>query len=158
MQRGLAGRVAAADDVHVLVLAKDGFARAGAVIDAGALQPLLVGQAQPPVVDAGRAEGSAGDDLGAVGEIADAFPRQELTPDALAVEKNFRPEMICLLTRAFGQLRAADPLGEPEIILDLGTGPGLSAQCGPLDQHGLEAFGSAIDGGAEPSRAAAIDG
>ena len=58
---------------------------------------------------------------------------------------------------AAGQLRAADPRREAEVVLDPARGPGLAAEHGALDHQRVEPLGGAVDGGAEPGRAAAED-
>lgn len=68
-----------------------------------------------------------------------------------------RPELCGLLAGALGEVRAADPFGKTEIVFDLGTGAGLAAHGETLDQHRLQAFRSAVNGGAQPRGTGALD-
>src|SRR5918994_6150006 len=51
--RGLAGRVAAADDDHLGLATSPSLEIGGGVVDTGAVESLLVGQAEAPVASAG---------------------------------------------------------------------------------------------------------
>ena len=75
MQRGLRGRIAGAHHDDMLVAAKLGFACARAIIDAGAEQPVLVGQSQAAILHARGANRDAGDDPRAIIEVDDALGR-----------------------------------------------------------------------------------
>src|SRR5439155_12365795 len=139
--RGLARRVSAADDVHLLAFRERSLARAGAVIHAGAEEALLVGQAEPAVLDTGRADGSARRDPRAVLQDTDAFARGHLRAHAFAREQDLGAELDRLLARALGELRAADAGGKTEIVLDLRARRGLPADRPALDQHRLQPVG-----------------
>ena len=52
---------------------------------------------------------------------------------------------------------AADPGREAEVVLDPPRRAGLTAESGALDHQRVEAFGSAVDGGAQAGRAGADD-
>jgi hypothetical protein len=56
-----------------------------------------------------------------------------------------------------GQLGAGDAVGEPGVVLDFAADPGLAAEGAGLDDNGVDAFPSGIDGGRQPSRSAADD-
>ena len=62
-----------------------------------------------------------------------------------------------LAAGAVGQLGAGDAVGEAEVVLDPAALPGLPARGLPLDEHGAQPLGRAVDGGAQPGRAAADD-
>ena len=158
MQRGLRGGIAGADDHDMLVAAKLGFACAGAVIDAGAEQPVLVGQAKTAILDPRGADRDAGNDPGAVVEVDHAPAGGELAAHAGAVNQDLGPELRGLLARTLGELGAADPIRKTEIVLDLRAGAGLAADGEAFDEHGLQPLGGAIDRGAQPGRAGAVDG
>ena len=66
-------------------------------------------------------------------------------------------ELARLGDRAAGQLAAADPGREAEVVLDPPRGAGLAAEHGALDDQRVEALRGAVDGGAEAGRAAAED-
>ncbi len=132
----------------MLVAAKRGLACPCAVVDAGAKQPILVRQVQPPIFDAGRADRGPRDDLGAVVEITDASSGEELAADTRPVQQDFRTEAEGLLARPLGELRSADALREAEIILDLRARACLAADSEAFDHGRLQPFGGGIDGGA----------
>ena len=65
--------------------------------------------------------------------------------------------MASLFAGPVGEFRTADALRKPQIILDLRTAAGLSANGIALDQNGLQAFRGGIDSRAEPGRPGAVD-
>ena len=69
---------------------------------------------------------------------------------------NRRPNFAASRGRA-RQVRAADSFRKTEIVFDLGTGAGLAAHGETLDQHRLQAFRSAVNGGAQPRGTGALD-
>ena len=79
----------------------------------------------------------------------------DVEADHLPGGEDFGAELLGLHPGPRGELRPGHPIGEAEIVLDPGTLAGLAAGRGPLDQHGLQALGGAVDGRAEPGRAAA---
>ena len=157
VHRRLSGGVAAADDVHVLAARERRLARAGAVVHAGAEKALLVGQREAPVVDAGRADRGARDDLGAVVQHADALAGGKLGAHALAREQDLGAELARLFAGALGELGTADPLRKAEIVLELRAARRLPADRGALDHDGLQAVGCAVHRGAEARWPRAVD-
>ena len=79
----------------------------------------------------------------------------DVEADHLPGGEHLRAELQRLHPGARGQLGAGHPVRETEIVLDPGALAGLAAGRGPLDQHGLQAFGGAVHGRTEPGRAAA---
>ena len=63
VERGLAGRVGRADDVHLFVLTEARLARTGPVVDAAARELFDPGRVESPVRHAGRGEHGASLDL-----------------------------------------------------------------------------------------------
>ena len=112
---------------------------------------------QPPVVDAGCADGGAGRHLRAVGEVPDALARRELATHAFSSEQDLRAEPAGLVAGAFGQLRAGDPVRKAKVILDVRTAPGLAAHRPALDDDRPQPLGGRVDGGAQTGRPGAID-
>ena len=78
MQRGLRRRIAGAHYDDMLVAAELGFARAGAVIDPGAKQPVLVGQPQTAILYSRGADRDAGNEFCPIIEVDNAFGGREL--------------------------------------------------------------------------------
>src|SRR5437763_1072420 len=68
-----------------------------------------------------------------------------------------RVELARLGDGAAGELGAADPGGEAEVVLDPAGRPGLAAERGALDDERVEPFGGAVDRGGEACRAGAED-
>ena len=157
MQCRLTGGVAASDDEHVLAFAEHSLARPGAVIYAGPEKAILVWQPQSPVIYAGCANRRARDDLCPVGQVTHPLAGDNLAANTFAVEQYFCAEVARLFAGALGEFRTADALREPQIILDLRTTAGLSANGIALDQNGLQAFRGGIDSRAEPGRPGAVD-
>ena len=75
MQRGLRRGIAGAHHDDMLVAAKLGFARARAIIDPGAEQPILVGQPQTAILYSRGADRNAGNDPCPIIEVDDALGR-----------------------------------------------------------------------------------
>src|ERR1700724_3877975 len=151
MQRRLTGGVAASDDEHLLAFAEHSLARPGPV------KAILVCQPQSPVIYAGCANRRGRDDLCPVGQVTHPLTGDNLAANTFAVEQYFCAEVTRLLAGALGEFRTADALREPQIILDLRTAAGLSANGVALDQNGLQAFRGGVDGRAEPGRPGAVD-
>src|SRR3569623_166881 len=157
MHGGLPGRIAAADDVDLLALNEGRLASAGAVIHTGAEQTVFVGEAEPAVFDAGRADSSMGDDAGAVFEVDDAFAGLEFGAHPLARQQNLHSELAGLFPRPFGEFGAADAGGEAQVVFDIGAAAGLTADRPALHQHRAQTVGAAVHLGAQPGRTRAVD-
>ena len=80
-----------------------------------------------------------------------------LQADHVAGGEQLGAELDRLAAGPVGELRAGDAVGEAEVVLDPAALPGLAAGRRALDQHGAQALGGAVDGRAEPGRAAADD-
>ena len=150
-------RVSAADDEHVLVAAELGLAGAGAVVEARAAEAFLPLDLQLVVLDTGRADRGARDDPGAVLEHAGAHALREVAAHACARDENLGAEAVRLLARAVGEVRAADPVGEAEIVLDPGAAPRLAADGKPLDHDRLQPLRRGVDRRAQPGGPGAVD-
>ena len=154
---GLRGRVAAADDADPLGAAEVGLGRAGGVEDADPLVAVEVVDRQAAVFGAGREQHRAGDDLVAFVERDDVAPVARLQRAGAVRGRRAGAELARLGDRPAGQLGAADPGREAEVVLDPPRGARLAAEHGALDEQRVEALRGAVDGGAEPGRAAADD-
>ena len=155
--RRLRGRVAAADDPDALGAAEPRLGRAGGVEDA---DPLVVGQSldrQAAVFGAGREQHRPRRDFVALLEVDDLAVAVGLEPFRPVGRRRPRPELARLRDRAAGQLVAADPGREPEVVLDPPRGSRLAAEHRPLDHQRLEALRGPVDRGPETARAAAED-
>ena len=92
----------------------------------------------------------------AVGEGDDAV--LVLNPQAgHLLGQNLDAEALGLGDGAAGQVRAAEAVGEAQIVLDARRRARLAAGGLALDHHGVQALGRPVDGGGQPRRAAADD-
>ena len=103
MQRRLAGRIAAAHQIHLLTTAQHRFAGTGAVIDTGSKEPILIRQPQFAVIDASSANRGTSDDLGAVIEVANALAGDNFAPNTGSGDQQFGTEPAGLLAGALGE-------------------------------------------------------
>ena len=155
--RRLGGRVAAADDADPLRAAELGLGRPGGVEDAHALVLVEAFDREPPVVGAGREDDRVGDHL-VVALEPDRVPGlTRLERERAIGRRSTGVELARLGDRAAGQLVAADPGREAEVVLDPPRGARLAAEPEALDHERLEALGGAVHGGPEPRRPAADD-
>src|SRR3569623_3005380 len=141
-----------ADDVDLLAFGERRLASAGPVIHAGAEQAVFVGEAEPAVFDAGRADSRVGDDAGAVFEVADAFAGLEFGAHPLARQQNLHSELAGLIPRPFGEFGDADAGGEAQVVFALGAAAGLPADRPALPQQRAQTVGAAVHRGAQPGR------
>jgi len=70
--------------------------------------------------------------------MADPFAGDDLAANTRALDQDLRAEAACLLAGAFGELRTADAVREPEVILDFWAAAGLPPDRVALDQYGAE--------------------
>ena len=94
MQRCLAGRIAAADQIDFLAAAQHRFAGTGAVVDTGSKEPVLIRQPQFTVIDASSANRGTSDDLGAVIEVANALAGDNFAPNTGSGDQQFMSELL----------------------------------------------------------------
>ena len=153
----LTGGISAAYNNYRFVLAKRGFARPGAIKKARTCKAVLVRKIEPPVIHSRGANCGASDNLRAVGQIADAFPRKKLAANTFAQQQNFGAEFAGLLAGAFGEIRSRDSLRKSEVVFDFGAAAGLSTDDRAFDQNCFQPFGCAVHRGAQACRAAAIN-
>ena len=158
VQRGLPGRVAAADDEHVAARLRPRLHRGGAVEDRGADERLQPGRGEPPIRDARGEHHGAGPHDVAAGHV-------ELEPavdDAHARHpagvREPRPEDPRLLVGALGELGARDAAGEPEVVADQRTRPRLPADRLALEHERPEPLGCRVHRRGEAGRARPDDG
>ena len=71
--------------------------------------------------------------------------------------QEFHPVATCLGHEAVGQLRTRDPVGKSRVVIDAVADPGLAAEGTGIDDDGIDAFPSGIDGGRQPGRSAPND-
>ncbi|BCB92006.1 hypothetical protein Psuf_093190 [Phytohabitans suffuscus] len=154
---GLPGRVGAADD-------RDGLVLVAADVELGRRVPhaagLLEGRPlwnfEAPVVRAGGGDHRAAADPRAVLQQDGRVPLVgEVQAGHRAGGVDPYAELERLDHRQAGQVLAADPLREAEVVFDAGALRGLAAEAGAVQQHGGEPLGRPVDGGGQPRRAGA---
>ncbi|CAG9211811.1 hypothetical protein BVI2075_530049 [Burkholderia vietnamiensis] len=157
IHRGLAGRIAAADDEHVFTGAHRRLARSGAVKQPGVEKRGLLRQPEAAVFDAGRADVRAGDEHRAIGEIDVNLAVDEARVHAFAHRQQFDAELHGLFSRALREFRARNAVREAHVVLDQRAGAGLTAHRSALDQHRAQPFRCRIDGRRQTGRPRAVD-
>ena len=153
--RGLGGRVAAADDRDAGRAAALGLGRAGGVEDADALVGLEVGDRQAAVLGAGGQHDGARRDLLPAVEPHDVAVAAGLEREGAVRRGHARAELARLRDGARGQLPAADARREAEVVLDPPREARLPAEHRALDHERVEALGRAVDRRAQAARPAA---
>ena len=156
VDRGLAGRIAGADDIDVL--ARHGASLRGrrAVEDPGADQGLQFRHAEAAPGDAGGDDDRAGLDLTA-GGVHDE--RCAVGGQAIGrTEREAGPEQPRLVDRPHGQVIAGQAVGEPEVVADQGTRAGLPTGHFGLQHHRCESLGRRVDRGRQARGPGADDG
>ena len=71
--------------------------------------------------------------------------------------QEFHPVATRLGDEPVGQFRTRDPVGEPRVVIDAVADPGLAAEGTGIDDDGIDAFPSGIDGGRQPGRSTPND-
>ena len=146
-ERGLAGRVAGADDVDVLAVDVARLAARRAVEEALAREPLEARDRQlAPGDAAGEDDRLRADHVAAV-EVDLLGGRVD--PLELAGHEDLGAEPAGLLERAAGELVAGDAVGEAEVVLDPRRRAGLAARRLALDDERAQALRRAVDRGGE---------
>jgi hypothetical protein len=123
----LAGRVRAADHVHVLVLAALGLGERRAVVDARAGHLGAAGSRQLPVGDPGREDDRLGVDRAAVGQPQLFGRAGHLEAGRLDGRQQLGAELDRLTPRPVGELAAGQAVGEAQVVLDPRGLAGLAA-------------------------------
>ena len=153
--RGLAGRVAGADDVDVQAVGVRGLAPRGAVEDALSGEPVEAFDRQPTPRDAAgeddraRLQHVAGLEMDLTGLGVDSGDRSR--------HEDLGAEPPRLLQRTTRQLVARHAGREAEVVLDPRRRPGLAARCLPLDHEHPQPFRCAVHGRRQPGRPGADD-
>ena len=138
VERGLAGGVAAADDVDVLARESLRLGRRGAVVDAGALQLGETRCLEPAVLDAEREHDRPGGDGDAVGGVDGEAAVEQLELDDALRQPEARPEQPRLLVGALRELAARESAREAEVVPDQRARAGLSADRAGVDDGGAQ--------------------
>ena len=155
--RRLGGRVPAPDDTDPHGAAAPGLLWPRGVEDADAFVRLDLRDRKPAILGAGRENDGAGAHLLAALEPDEVKLGAGLERDGAVRSGHAGAELPRLAERADRQLRAADARREPEIVLDPPRRSRLAAESAALDNERVQSLRRAVDGGAEPGRAAADD-
>ncbi len=155
----LAGRVAAADQRHLLALAELRLDRRGPVGDAGTLEGREIRDVRPAIAGAGGDDHGARPHGAAVGELqaqriaGAARGAAAVEPRDLQRDGDLGAEFQRLAEGASGQRLAGDAGREAQIVLDPGRRAGLAADRALVEHEHREALGGGVDRGREPGRA-----
>ena len=155
--RRLGGRVPAADDTDPRGAAALGLLWPRGVEDADAFVRLDLRDRKPSVLGAGRENDGARPHLLAALEPDEVMLGAGLERDGAVRRGHAGAELPRLADGANRQLRAADARREAEVVLDPPRRSRLAAESAALDHERVEPLRRAVDGGAEPGRAASDD-
>ena len=154
MERGLPGRVPAADDVDVLAGERLRLRHRRAVVDAGALQVDAARGLEPSVLDTeSEDDGSSGDLRPAVGGSHDEASLVALERDDSASDLRPGAEEPRLLVGALGELPASEPAGKAEVVADQGARARLPADAAAVEHGRPEPLRGPVDRRAQAGRA-----
>ena len=156
MEGGLAGRVGAADDKDVFVLAGQRLDKRGPVVDAAAGEAVGTGNIELAVLDAGGKKDTMAGYLAAIGELEKAVLAVNAHAGGALGDK-LSAEARGLGVGAAAEIGAGDAGRKAEIVLDAGAGAGLPAGRFGLDDDSAEAFTGAVDRGGETGGTCADD-
>jgi hypothetical protein len=160
----LAGRVAAADQRHLLALAQLRLDRRGPERDAGAFEGREVGDIRPAIAGPGGDHHGARLHPTAIRELDPPriaglpFAAAAIEPRHLERDGELGAELVRLVERASGQRHARDAGGKAEIVLDPRRGAGLSAERALVEHQHREPLGGGVDRGGEAGRPGADHG
>jgi hypothetical protein len=157
VHRRLAGGVRAADHDHVLVPARSRLGHRRAVVDARAGQLREARAVELAVGDAGRDEHAVGAQRRAARQPHGAPSAPDLEADRVLDGEQLRAEPPRLVRGAPREVRAAQPRGEAEVVLDPARLAGLAAGRLTLHHHRAQPLRRAVHGGREAGRTAAHD-
>jgi len=153
----LARRVGGAYDIDIIALTLACFADVRAVVDPAAGQLLEPLRLQPSVRHASRHDERARLDLPGTIDEHGAHGPPCFESDDVTREDHLRAEARSLSQGALRQVRAAQSLGEPQVVLDRRAVSGLTPWCVALDDDGAQALGRSVDGGGQAGRSTADD-
>src|SRR5581483_4531922 len=154
---GLTGGVAAADDGDAGAAAELRLGRPGGVEDAQPFELREPLDGRPPVLRARREHDRSCRNLAVLFEPDEVAPVARLERERAVRRRRAGAELPRLRDGPAGQLGAADPGREAEVVLDPPRGPRLAPERGALDEKRVKALRGAVDGGGEAGRAAADD-
>ena len=148
VDRRLTGRVAAADDDHRFARERRGL-RAGGVEDAR-IGHLLERRDLEAAVGRARGEHHRGRlDVWLAGDLEPQPPSARTQPGHLAHDQEGGAEHPCLLISALGELAAADPAREAEVVANQRARARLASDGLALDDQRAQPLRGRIDGGGE---------
>ena len=143
-ERGLARRIARADDVDVLAVRAPRLAAGCSIGDPSPGKAVEAVDRELPPSDAARENDRAcPDDVAAVEMY---LARRGVDALDRARHQDLRAEPACLLQRSAGELVARHSRREAEVVLDPRGGPCLTARGLSFNHHGVEPLGGTVDG------------
>ncbi len=157
VQDRLPGRVRAADHIDLLAFGRRGVGGVRAVVHALVHELAEAGSFEALIRHAGRDEDRARFDLGSVVEAHRAHRAAGFESDDFAGQNHLGLEPFRLPEGSLGEVSPGESVLEPEVVLDAGALPGLSARRAALDDHRLQSLGRAVHRAGETGRTSADD-
>ena len=155
VQRGLASRVAGADEEHVLPVRRRGFAARRAVVDALADEAVEAFDDQPSPRHAGGHDDAARAHM--LAAVENHLARRRVHALDASRDEDFSAQPARLLQRAAGQFVAGYAVRKAQVVLDARRGAGLPAGCFALDDQRAQALAGTVHRGSQPGGPAADD-
>src|SRR5580704_5220848 len=128
-----------------------------AEMNATADQLILTGNVETAILRPGRHDHCGRDKLLPRGERCDHVLAISLDPRNRHGREKFYAVATRLRHEALSELRSRNSFREPRIVIDLVANAGLAPQSTGVDNDGINAFSSCINGGRQPRRPATHD-
>src|SRR5258708_4057978 len=157
----LTGRVARADQRHLLPCAQFCLEGRSPIMHARAFEDFKVRDGWSPVARSAGDDDRARTGAFAVGKIEDetavVWIARGIKTDHLIWDRHLYPKFLCLVVRAGHQSHAGDAARKSQIVLDPCRGTSLTAERAAVEHQRAEPFRSRIDCGPEACRTSTHD-
>src|SRR6202034_930981 len=153
----LSRRVRAAYHVDDLTLTGQGFGCAATVVNSGTLQPVDPRSIQAPPLHASRDHQRVARNLASIHKLDDSVRAFDTDADNFLRRQDFYPETLGLHDGTPGEIGAAEATGKSKIVFDARAHAGLTTGSFALNHHGVQTFGSSINGSGQAGRTTAHD-
>ena len=145
----LAGGVRAPYHINDLTLIGQSLRRAAAIVNSSTLQLVYPRSLQPAPLHSARNHEGVARDLVPIRQFNDSVRTFGSDADSFLRSQDFHSETTGLNDGPPGQIAATEPGGKSEIVLDARTHTRLAAGRFPLNYHGMQTFGGAINRGGQ---------
>ena len=160
VDRRLPGRIAGADQRHLLLGTQLPLQRRRPIVHARGLELVQVRDRELAIAGAAGDDHRAGADASVVGELQGEAAVGRIGREAhrFGRDRHLGSELERLIIGARHQRDAGDFRRKAEVVLDARRGAGLAAEGATVERHDLEPFGCRVDRGGEARRPRAHDG